>query len=82
MAAVFDTLAATRHMQNAGMDRQHAEAVAEIAREAAAADREDLAAKADLKAEITRLESRHTWRMVVVMGAFSGLLFAAFKLVP
>ena len=55
MAAAFDTLTAARRMEEAGMKREQAEAVAEAVRSAAKADLEHLATKADLaavKAEI------------------------------
>ena len=55
MTAAFDTLTAVRRMEDAGMKREQAEAVAEAVRSAAQADREDLATKADLadaKAEL------------------------------
>ena len=48
MAAAFDTLTAARRMEDAGMKREQAEAVAEAVRSAAGADREDLATKTDL----------------------------------
>ena len=48
MTAAFDTLTAARRMEDAGMKREQAEAVAEAVRSAAGADREDLATKADL----------------------------------
>ena len=55
MAAAFDTLTAARRMEDAGMKREQAEAVAEAVRTAAEADLEHLATKADLgdvKAEL------------------------------
>lgn len=52
MATTFDTLAAARELENAGMDRKQAEAVAGAIR----AGQGDLATKADLGA----MESRVT----------------------
>ncbi len=55
MAAAFDTLAAARRMEEAGMKREQAEAVAEAVRSAAESGREELATKTDLagvKAEL------------------------------
>ena len=55
MAAAFDTLAAARRMEDAGMKREQAEAVAEAVRTAAESGREELATKTDLagvKAEL------------------------------
>lgn len=48
MTAAFDTLTAARRMEEAGMKREQAEAVAEAVRTAADADLEHLATKADL----------------------------------
>ena len=66
-AATFDTLAATRNLESAGIERQHAEAIAGAMREAAdaaaaSADRADLATKADLadfatKADLAELRA-------------------------
>ena len=44
----FDTLAAARALEAAGVDRKQAEAHANALRQAATADRDDLATKADL----------------------------------
>ena len=55
MAAAFDTLTAARRMEDAGMKREQAEAVAEAVRTAAESGREELATKTDLagvKAEL------------------------------
>ena len=47
-ASTFDALAATRDLEAAGIERRQAEAIAEGMREAAGADRAELATKADL----------------------------------
>ena len=52
--AAFDTLAATRNLEAAGVTRAHAEAIADAVRQAAVADRDALATKAD----ITHLEDK------------------------
>ena len=52
--AAFDTLAATRNLEAAGVTRAHAEAIADTVRQAAVADRDALATKAD----ITHLEDK------------------------
>ena len=81
MAAAFDTLAAAKALEAAGMGKGHAEAVAAVARDAAdaggdnAATRTDLAElKAELKADILTL----TWRMV----GLAAVIVAAVKLIP
>ena len=47
-AATFDTLSVARDLQNAGIERGHAEAHAEALRLAVNANRQELATKADL----------------------------------
>ena len=47
-ASTFNALAAARDLKAAGIEAEHAEAIAEGMREAAGADRADLATKADL----------------------------------
>ena len=74
----LNTLAVARRLEEAGMDRRQAEAVAEAASEAAEANRSDLATRADLKSEIAALETRLTWRMV----GTAGVIVAAVKLLP
>ncbi len=88
MVAAFDTLAAAKALEAAGMGKGHAEAVAAVARDAAdagddnAATKTDLAAvktdiaelKAELKADMLAL----TWRMV----GLAAVIVAAVKLIP
>lgn len=72
MSAAFDTLAAARALKDAGMDPDHAEAVAEMRRAAASADRDQLATRADLavlKAELLN-------RLYTVAAALAGLMVA------
>ena len=57
-AAAFDTLTAARDLEAAGIERRQAEAIAGTVRQAAAADREALATKADLAELETRLTAR------------------------
>ena len=94
MTAAFDTLAAARTLQAAGMGKDHAEAVAAVARDAAdagdddAATRTDLAGlKAELKADMAELKAEAefktdmltlTWRMV----GLAAVVVAAVKLIP
>ena len=79
--AAFDTLEAARRLRDAGLTQEHAEAIASMGREAAQADREELATKADVhavKADLAALEVRLTWRMV----GLAALIIAAVKLIP
>ena len=54
MSVAFDTLAAARDLENAGLERPVAEAVASAIR----AGQGELVTKADLRAEISRLDGR------------------------
>lgn len=54
MSTAFDTLAAARDLEAAGMERPHAEAVAGAIR----AGQGELATKADMRAEIGLLDHR------------------------
>ena len=83
--AAFDTLEAARRLRDAGLEQDHAEAIASMGREAAQAVRDELATKADLlatgtglKAQLAALEARLTWRMV----GLAALIIAAVKLIP
>ena len=87
MPSAFDTLTATRTLEAAGIERIHAEAIAATIRDAAGADREELATKADLAALEDRLEAKLATalasleRRILGYGlAIAGLLFAALKL--
>ena len=83
--AAFDTLEAARRLRDAGLEQDHAEAIASMGREAAQMDRDELATKADLfatrtglEAQLAALEARLTWRMV----GLAALIIAAVKLIP
>ncbi|MDE0046523.1 MAG: DUF1640 domain-containing protein [bacterium] len=88
MTVAFDTLAAARDLEKAGMDRAQAEAVANVVRAgqgelATKADVDSLreATRADLAAvrsELSALEARLTWRLVIA----AGVIVAAVKLIP
>ena len=68
MMATFDTLAAARDMEAAGMDRKTAEAVATAIRNGQG----DLATKADLERAVNR--------MLLAQIVVAGALFAALKI--
>ena len=77
----FDTLAAARTLEGAGMDPAQAAAVTETIRSAATegvATRSDLAKLrgdlAELRGELGAMEARLTWRMVLVAGAVTALV--------
>ena len=80
-ATTFDTLAAARDLEAAGIERRHAEAIAEGMRDAATAERDELATKADLAA----LESRMTamlYRALWIQGAVIIAILAALRFLP
>ena len=70
-ATAFDTLAAARDLEKAGMDRAQAEAVAGAIR----AGQGDPASKSDLRAEIDAA----VIKMMITQIAIAGVLFAALK---
>ncbi len=81
MVAAFDTLAAARALEAAGMAKGPAEAIAAIARDAADAGNHNLATKTDLaglKAELKADMAALTWRMV----GLAAVIVAAVKLIP
>ena len=81
MSAAFDTYAAAKRLRDAGFDERQAEAAVSMVRDAAGADREQLATKADLaevRADLAALETRLTWRLVGIAAA----IVAAVKLIP
>ena len=60
-AAAFDTYTAAKRLRDAGFDERQAEAAVSMVRDAAGADREQLATKADLaevRADLAALEAR------------------------
>ena len=73
-ASAFDTLATARKLKAAGV----AEAPAEATASAVHSGRDDLATKADLKAEIAAAEKR----MLLAGVALAGVIVALVKLLP
>ena len=60
-AAAFDTYTAAKRLRDAGFDERQAEAAVSMVRDAAGAEREQLATKADLaevRADLAALETR------------------------
>ena len=87
MSIAFDTIAAVRRLEDAGLSRDAAEAITVGDLEASGAGHDALATKADLaplatKAELAALEARMTWRIVGLVIAANALLVAAVKLIP
>ena len=73
MAEPFDTHAAVIALRNAGVDERQAEAIVNTVRDAAGADRGELATKADLAALETRMY-RALW---IQGGTIIGTIVAA-----
>ena len=86
MSETFDSLAAARQLQAAGMERPHAEAVADVVRDS----RDGLATKADiaiLSERITALHrelATHRWvlglNVAMTMAILAVMLVIAFSL--
>jgi hypothetical protein len=83
----FDTLAAARTLEGAGMDPAQAAAVTETIRSAATegvATRPDLAELrgdlSELRGELGAMEGRLTWRMVLIAGAVTAFVTALDRL--
>lgn len=79
--AVFDTLAVTRQLKAKGFDADQAEAITEAVRTGVTGG---VATKADLaetehrlRGELTALENRLTWRILIVGLALNGTVIAA-----
>ena len=56
-AAAFDTYTAAKRLRDAGFDESQTEAAVTMVREAVSADREQLATKADIKADLAELRA-------------------------
>ena len=57
-AATFDTYTAAKRLRDAGFDERQAEAAVSMVRDAAGAEREQLATKADLDALESRVDAK------------------------
>ena len=83
MTVSFDTLAAAEALQDAGIEPKKAKAIVATARDAAGAGRDSLATKADIadiRTELSSLETRLTWRMIGIVAAQGTLIVALLKL--
>ena len=81
MAEPFDTHAAVIALRNAGVDERQAEAIVNTVRDAAGADRGELATKADLKAEIAGLRA-DMYRMAWIQGGAIVAILTALRFLP
>ena len=75
MTTAFDIIAAIHRLEDAGLSREAAEAIA-------AAGQGAPATKADLDASLSAFEARMTWRIVGFVIAANAVPVAAVKLLP
>ena len=78
MTTAFDTLSAAQHMEDAGMDRKHAEAVAAAIR----SGQGDLATKADItgiRSDITGLRWIMGIHFAISLATLAAVLAMAFR---
>lgn len=80
MTAAFDILAAARRLEQAGLNRQQAEAVADTAREAVAAGQPVTQDKLD--AAVAELKAFVTVRIYAAVGVGVALIVALLRLLP
>lgn len=87
-ASTFDALSAARALEAAGVERRQAEAHAEALRQAATADRDELATKADLgnlrselRADLAGHEGR-MYRAFWLQGAGIVAILTALRFLP
>ena len=73
----FDALAAARDIEAAGLERAQAEAIAAAMRQAAGADRDELATKADLETGLANLRAGLYRALWIQTGAIVGAIVAA-----
>ena len=76
-ATGFDALAAARDIEAAGLERAQAEAIAAAVRQAAAADRGELATKADLETGLANLRAGLYRALWIQTGFIVGAIVAA-----
>lgn len=80
MTAAFDILAAARRLEEAGLNRQQAKAVADTAREAVAAGQPVTQDKLD--AAVAELKAFVTVRIYAAVGVGVALIVALLRLLP
>lgn len=76
----FDMLTATRNLQAAGLDRRHADAIANAMRSAVGEHVANKAYLRELEQRLLEVEQRLMIRLGALLFAGLGLLFAALKL--
>ena len=76
----FDALAAARDIEAAGLERAQAEAIVGAMRQAAGADRDELATKADLETGLANLRAGLYRALWIQTGAIVAAVVALVKL--
>ena len=76
-ATDFDALAAARDIEATGLERAQAEAIVGAVRQAAGADRDELATKADLETGLSNLRADLYRALWIQAGAIVGTIVAA-----
>ena len=79
-ATDFDALAAARDIEATGLERPQAEAIVGAMRQAAAADRDELATKADLETGLANLRAGLYRALWIQTGAIVAAVVALVKL--
>ena len=79
-ATDFDALAAARDIEATGLERAQAEAIVGAMRQAAAADRDELATKADLETGLANLRAGLYRALWIQTGAIVAAVVALVKL--
>ena len=77
IATGFDALAAARDIEAAGLERAQAEAIVGAMRQAAVADRGELATKADLETGLANLRADLYRALWIQTGVIAGAIVAA-----
>ena len=80
-ARTFNPLAAARELEAAGIERRHAEAIAEGMRRAATADHDELATKADLAGLRAELRA-DLYRALWIQGGAIVAILTALRFLP
>lgn len=75
--AAFDTLAVTRQLKARGFDADQAEAITEAVRTGVTGGVATKADLAELRADLAGLETRLTWRIIIVGLALNAAVIAA-----
>jgi len=80
-ALTIDTLEVSRELQEAGLDIRQAEGVSQAIRKAQEQNLGELATKADIKAEVTRLEGEirlNRWMLGILLAGVASLILKTF----